>query len=213
MNLFNNIKFPAIILGSHRCGTTMLAQYISKIHNVKIFHEPEGISLHDPRPSIDDIIEFDKTSSNYVIRCFAQDFFQSHLRYQKLDLSKYYLIRIRRKNVVDRITSLYVAYTRKNWYYSSKTSSDEIYQTLFEPISVDIDRIKKFIRATVEWDHIHANIEYHLDIKLNADVYYEDIDMNKLSSINSEIMPKPSNYQELREIVFLELEKHLANRP
>jgi hypothetical protein len=204
-----------MIIGAPRCGTTVLAQYIESEYKnqAKIFQEPGIKSIYKARPTIDEINEFAKSNSDFIVRIFAHDFFQTDLQYNKLDLSKYYLIRIRRKNTAERILSHYVAYVRKSFYFS-KQSDSTTYSSLIEPVVVDIDLIKKFVRYITAWDYYLDNFDYHMDVKLNADLLFEDIQniVSTSTELDSEIMPRPANSQEIKEIIDRELALHLSKR-
>ena len=215
MQLLSDIKFPAMIIASPRTGSNLLTNYIKLKYDTVSFLEPNRqidqrqIAYNKSyRPTVDDVLAYDKQSSNYVIKVHGKDFFHLELQYDSFDLSKYYLIRIRRRDFVSRILSYYTASLRGIWSYDI---NNMVY--IDTPIDIDIEKIRKIIRYLVATNYLIDNFEYHMNIKFASDIYYEDLiilpSIMDGSGTHMVKTPKPTNYDEVKSIIQTELHLHL----
>ena len=112
-----------------------------------------------------------------------------------------FLIKIKRKSIIDQMVSTYIELVRKMWYYDMVTF--EKYKDEKIPIESAIieDAVKIIKEANESFNKIQ--IEYDLEI------YYEDLVniINDNYKIRSNIAPKPINRNEIYEAI----EHHLLN--
>ena len=191
--MFNINKTPIVIISSPRTGSTALGSYLSKVFpNIKYFPEPDFTDKLD-------LIEFEKhflLGNDFILKAHAFNFPNYNPEIVKLvcytDLT--YKIRIRRKDIAKQIASLYIAQERGEKYHF-KYPSD-----LNDTISIDKIKILKCIDYIVNKNKILENS----DIQFDLDLFYEDID---IPDNNYYIVPKPTNYNNLYEIVKLLLSR------
>ena len=203
--MIDNIdKFPIIILSSPRTGSTVLAEILSKkFPTLELFSEPDSHRKKlGARDSMDGFSNYSNGSNQYILKC--------HL----INLSKYppnliekiinheaFLIKIKRKSIIDQMVSTYIELVRKMWYYDMVTF--EKYKDEKIPIESAIieDAVKIIKEANESFNKIQ--IEYDLEI------YYEDLVniINDNYKIRSNIAPKPINRNEIYEAI----EHHLLN--
>ena len=188
-------KFPVIILSSPRTGSNLLSNIIANTYpKSTLFLEP------DEKKSIDNFSNYANSSNQYILKC--------HLKYlpkypnniiKKVINNDAFLIRIRRRNVLDQMVSMYIELIRHIWYYDVETA--EKYKENIIPIEADI--IAKAVRQIKEFNEPFKgfNINYDLDI------YYEDLINNINDNYNTIISPKPINHNEIYEAI----ERYLIN--
>jgi hypothetical protein len=215
---FSQLKFPIMIIAAPRTGSNLLTAYLKQHYNLTTFVEPNRklderqLAYKNVKvPSVNDILEFDKQSNKYLVKVHGKDFFHADLGYDQLDLKKYYLVRIRRQDLVGRIVSYYTALIRGIWNYNK---NNMVY--VDSAVIIDIEKIKKTIRYIVAMNYLTDNFEYHMNVKFDQDVVYEDFVTNPSIDLSTGYMartPKPINYDELRLIVQTELQSHLSNWP
>lgn len=182
-------KFPVIVISTHRSGSTILSQYIAKKYNLHWFNEPD-----ENATSLLNFKSYSKNEKNYVLKFHARNF----SLYENLDIfENSFLISIQRKNKIEQIASEYVARVRNKY----------IYDTIIPDYSKSI-HINAFDIIVSSEVIFKANLALkNLNIKFNARLYYENLDLHELgkNSINI-VTPKPENYDYLKSRV----EKYLS---
>ena len=203
--MIDNIdKFTIIILSSPRTGSTLLAEILSKkFPELELFIEPDSyINQMTKKDSMDNFINYSKISNQYIVKC--------HLKYlikyptniiKKVINNDLFLIRIKRRNVLDQMVSMYIELIRKKWSYDADMA--ESYKDKIVPIEVDI--IAKAVRQINEFNNPFKGLNINYDLE----IYYEDLinDINGIYKTNSNITPKPINHTEIYQLIQKELEK------
>jgi hypothetical protein len=184
----------------------LLAEILSKkFPELELFIEPDSyINQMTKKDSMDNFINYSKISNQYIVKC--------HLKYlikyptniiKKVINNDLFLIRIKRRNVLDQMVSMYIELIRKKWSYDADMA--ESYKDKIVPIEVDI--IAKAVRQINEFN----NPLKGLNINYDLEIYYEDlitnIDINDVYKTNSNITPKPINHTKIYQLIQKELEK------
>ena len=174
-------KFPIIIIGSPRTGSTVLAKYLnSKYPDLTLFDEPRQEYKNE-------FLNFSKTRSDYILKFHpGLDGYTNELFINAT------LIRIRRKNLIEQISSWYVAQMRGFYSYDNLDilKLDEFANA---PVMIDTTMIKKAVKAQQQYNNVLDNLNLNYDY----DLYYEDLP----NLTNSIITPKPPNYKSIQELV------------
>jgi len=177
-------KFPVMILSSPRTGSTLLANVLSNRYtNLALFSEP------DANNTMDRFNEYAATSDQYILKFHLKHLF----KFPKDVIKKVinhdaFLIRIRRKNIVDQIVSNYIELNRNVWHYKIadiEKYKEELIEINDSTINLAINSILNFNKKLDE-----------LDIKYDLDIYYEDL-IQQLDNNDTIVTPKPKNYNEL----------------
>jgi hypothetical protein len=180
----NHDKFPIILFSSPRTGSTILGHYFASTYNLTYFNEPDENNntnenfksfLHDKR--IDYVLKFHARKIS-----FYKNF---NIFYNSSKIS------IQRKNLVDQIASSYLARKRNVWSYGR--SSNQL--SLEFPVEINLKEIYKAISIITASNDAVKNLRINFD----ANLFYEDIDWNKLNYDEYSIVtPKPSNYDDIK---------------
>jgi len=174
-------KFPIIIIGSPRTGSTVLARYLnSKYPNLTLFDEP-----HQEYKT--KFLNFSKTRSDYILK-----FHPGLDEYPEELFINATLIRIRRKNLIEQISSWYVAQMR-GFYSYDNLDNLKLEEFANAPVMIDINILKKAVWSQQQYNNALDN----LNLKYDYDLYYEDLP-NLTESI---ITPKPPNYESIQKLV------------
>lgn len=167
---------PILIVSSPRTGSTILAQYISKILNYKLFIEP-SITEKD----LHRFLMFSDFNKNYVLKEHASVY---SLKYDSVFKQQlFFKIRIRRKNIFNQILSTYIAASRKKFFYDKD-------KTFIQ------DKIKlneEFLLETVLYIKNCNKVLDAFSERIDMDLYYEDLD---IPIIHGTPTPKPVNNEE-----------------
>ena len=195
--MIDNInKFPIIILSSPRTGSSFLSEIIASSYpNLKLFSEPDANNL------MDSFNEYSKNSNEYILKCHLFNLVKYPIVIKKIVTCDAFLIKLRRRNVIEQMISHYVALIRRKWYYDVHSA-----QTYRETtITIEDKIIEKAVRQINEFNEPAglSNIKYDLEI------YYEDFINNNTDVYNtkSTITPKPINHNEIYQLIKTELEK------
>ena len=197
-------KFPVIILSSPRTGSTVLAEILSKkFPELELFSEPDSYTkkLGD-RDSMDNFTNYSNISNQYILKCHLKYFIKYPTNIIKKVINHdAFFIRIKRRNVLDQMVSMYIELIRKQWCYNADIA--ESYKDKIVPIESDI--ITKAVRQINEFN----NPLKGLNINYDLEIYYEDLikDINEVYKTNSNITPKPTNHTEIYQLIQKELEK------
>jgi len=197
--MFNINKFPIVIISTRRSGSTPLLYELAKKYNIKLFNEI--FSTHSDRDKVEDIDReqvkllsmLEDNDNNFIIKIHLDDL-KSYPE-KIINLIKNhtcFLIRLRRKNIVNQITSKYIQLTRNiNGYYNNQ-EADEMIKT-WSSIKMPIlpiyigNCVKDVINSCDELN----NAEYEFD----KDIWYEDLVFDDKTFITT---PKPINYDEIQ---------------
>jgi len=178
-------KFPIIILSSPRTGSTLLATVLSNNYpNLQLFLEP------DESNNMQSFIEYAATNNQYILKFHAKQLLKFPTDIVKnIFLNDAFLIRIRRRNVIDQMVSNYIELCRGVWGYQPATA--ETYKD--EKIIINSDTINIAIQAIQRYNKSIDTLKINYDL----DLYYEDL-VKDLGEVSPTIMtPKPTNVDEI----------------
>jgi hypothetical protein len=195
---FNNInKFPIVIACRPRTGSTGFAHHLHFLYPfLRLFLEPD----RDPSEFLD-FLDFAANNNQYILKTPIHnliDYPDNHskpVKYPRSLLEKImsdaYIIKLQRKNEIERIASLYIAKKRNIWWYTTeeKLVRDAYADVENSPIDIDMSIIDESILESILQDPRSNSIRY------DQEIFYEDIPLNWLS-IHMQT-PKPLNYDEL----------------
>jgi LPS sulfotransferase NodH len=196
--MIDNIdKFPIIILSSPRTGSTVLAEILSKkFPELELFIEPDSYDKKlEARDSMDNFINYSKMSDQYILKCHLKYFIKYPTIFKKVIDHNAFLIKIRRKNIIDQMVSMYIELIRHQWCYNADIA--EKYKDKIVPIENNI--ITKAVQQINEFN----NPLRGLNIKYDLEIYYEDLinDINGIYKTNSNMTPKPINHNEIYQAI------------
>ncbi len=197
--IFN--RYPIIVFSTPRVGSTAVSQYIrSKCQpNLPYFFEPDYLDKT--------LLEFQEYFTNH--KTFILKLHYYALQKYPKDIVEYictspdaFRIRLRRRNFVNQIASLYTAHTRnlplprenKKWHFVK--GIDNVETTTNETIEIKDQRIKDIISFL---NKVNSEIN-DSQINFDLDLYYEDI-CNEITNTTVFVAPKPKNYAELIETI------------
>jgi LPS sulfotransferase NodH len=193
--MFDNIKFPTLIISSPRTGSTILGDYISQIYpHVKFFSEPYLNLDH-----YIEFLEYSKNSNNYILKFHARDIFD-----YDLNLSDYYLMRIKRRNIVNQIASYYLADKRNKFGgYIPNSKEYKLYNQSI--IDFDNQKIDSLIDSTLYFNKCLNKFHRLFNVTFDQDLWYEDIhfDLNKIENKDYRVFKTAysKNYDELKSLI------------
>ncbi len=184
-------RLPVVILSSKRTGSTFLTYYIceslkNNCDNLHEFIEPAHSN------QIQKLLEAIDNQENYVLKVHAYDLITVYPPKIKniIDTHNCFLIRIRRRNIIDQIASHYIASERNIWGYNKDTLYDNTVK------KIDINRIKRSIGFISAYNRTIDNFPGSFDL----DIYYEDLPIIDGKSIKT---PNPDNYDEIWKMIKL----------
>lgn len=178
-------KFPIVMFTTPRTGGNHFATFLGIKHNLKIFLEPE---IHD----LDSFFSYSKNNNNYILKVHAERL----TSYPASILSEYsYKIRLRRRNLIEQHASNYVARKQNVWAYTT----DDLHT-----YKININHAE-LVKSMLTLKHYNQQLE-NLSIDYDLDLFYEDLP-NVTSTFK--ITPKPTNYNELLDVIAAELKKGL----
>jgi len=187
-------RLPVVILSSKRTGSTFLTYYICELlknecNNLHQFIEPSESN------QMQKLLEVIDNNENYVLKMHAYDLITKYSPKVKniINTHNCFLIRIRRRNILDQLTSYYIANERNIWEYSNNTQYDNTVK------KIDMDRIKRIINRLYTYNQAIDNFPEPFDV----DIYYEDLPIVDGKSIKT---PAPENYDEIRNSIYHQME-------
>lgn len=178
-------KLPVIILSSKRTGSTALTlditqQLMEKYGNIPHFLEPSNTIL--------ELLSVINNTNIYVLKLHAADLHKYPNRIKTtINTHECCLIRIRRRSIIDQITSHYIASQRNVWTYSPQNPYN------FSTEEIDIDRIIRSIRVITYYNKILNRFS-----SIDVDLYYEDLEFTNTVFVKT---PNPDNYLQIRKII------------
>lgn len=184
---------PILLISSPRTGSTAVGDYLKKFcsdPNVKYFPEPDFFG----KKSMDAFVNYVSLSKNFIVKIHV-DCLEEYPR----DIQNFLLsdqttkIRIRRRDHINQIASLYTSKYRKNTYHFFK---DTIESHVADTVPIDdyknLDWVIGFIFRT-------NKMLDESTIPFDIDLYYEDLPVMNDSKFL--VVPKPINYNELLESI------------
>lgn len=181
-------KLPIIILSSKRSGSTAiyndLCAYVKdKRSDVRNFNEPSNTRM------LDDLVDTVSQGAPFIMKVHCYDLITVYPKQILEFVSRCFLIRIRRKNLVNQIASHYIASQRNKWSYGLAEDTVEV-----PHLEIDLARVNRSIKFILAYNRSLNNYI----AKVSLDLYYEDLIFN---NPNSSITPKPCNYDILKQTI------------
>ena len=209
--MFNNLSLPIVILSSPRTGSTALYNDLRQIFagtapNVLCLNEPvvrvptkvESVLFAGmPRARGDKIydeFEFNSliSSNHFILKVHTVNALQYYpdLFKDRLQNGDFYIIRIRRRNVLAQCISAYVSLSLRAW------GTSEQHNLVLEKTAVLVNYSK--IHYAISFIIRHNRMSNEFVGKINLDVVYEDYPfLTELTVKNTKI----SNYEEVEQAV------------
>jgi LPS sulfotransferase NodH len=209
--MFNNIKFPALIISSPRTGSTILGDYISQIHpHIEFFCEPH-LNNNLNNNHYDEFLEYSKNSKDFILKIHAQD-----LHHYNINLKDFYLIRLRRRDIINQIASWYLADIR-NKFGGYDPDSLEYRQYTESAVRYDGKSLDSIIDSVLRANEYLNRFDHDPIVSLDQDLWYEDLnfDLNKVNFDVNDLLnrkhrvfktPLPTNYDMLKKIISIKLD-------
>jgi len=175
------IKLPnnksILILSSPRTGSTLLGQFLSNQLGYKFFNEP---SLN--QKNLNDFFIYKDLNNFFVLK----EHYRSFVRHYNKNFinDNIFVIRIRRKNIVEQVISNYIAVSRKKFVYLNDIEPDVI--------SLNDNYLLENFNYIGKQNKDLDNIPF----VINCDIFYEDLNIDE--GFDTIPTPKPKNYDELK---------------
>jgi hypothetical protein len=192
--MLNVTVFPIIIISSPRTGSTPLAYELKNRYNIELFNEPLNKTVGGQYKTEEQskFLSFIQ-DNNYILKLHINDLhnYPSNIL-NIIENHQCTLIRIRRRDIVSQIASLYIETKRDVWgYFKEFNSSEKIAQFTNTDIPITIDLVKCIKKVSSINEQLN-NSKYDFD----SDVWYEDLTFIDQSFITT---PKPKNYNLIQE--------------
>lgn len=183
MDFYDQIKLPAIILGSPRSGTTVLS------FDIADYYRSKGVTMDgiDVLPQ-DEIITAIDNNKKCVLKIHPSNLQGNDQLIDRLYSKKCYLIRLSRNDIISQITSNYVELIRKRYCYVYD------YEEYHEPIRIDHDQIQQAVSIILTENLKLSLLPFTFDIEL----VYEDLVFHYTELIKT---PRPANYDEIKQLI------------
>lgn len=204
----NFTKFPILILSAPRTGSTVLSKYIKNKSDIPLefFMEPTTGNWAPDKLDwqTNNVMEDFNRAFDNTDKIIVKDHihtFKKHLpkNIEYLLSDKTFKIRLRRRDFIEQIASRYIVWYRKEWHYNKDTVDSIKYE-----VAINSEII---LKIAMIFKDINTELD-NVQIKFDLDLYYEDIILDYDLEISSLVpTPKPSNYQELLEIIRHEVKK------
>ena len=180
-------------MSSPRTGSTTLAYAIQKQlggSKIRLFNEPFENNITSNSEYVDLMDNYVEYINPYIVKTHTGDFYKKYSLpvIRNIYQNRYFLIRIRRKNVCQQMASCYIEFHRKIWgYYVGQ------YNKPPDIIPVDKKMIDKTINFILMFNYLSDVAPWNFDL----DLWYEDLDLP-----NDVLMqtPKPINYDEIENL-------------
>lgn len=187
MILENVSKYPIILIGPPRSGSSVICAQIGKDFNLPIFSD---ITYSSDKTEIENCFSFIKDTDKFVMKFHAHDMHKyPEWLINKVRSGETYNIKVLRKDIVGQLASAYIAEIRNLYHYDNvdvDTYSDTIEINL-KKISNCIFRMTKFI-----------NELENLDVPFDRVLNYEDSQYDDGVCVKT---PLPTNYNEIVEFI------------
>jgi hypothetical protein len=194
-------KFPIIIISSPRTGSTPLAYELKNRYNITLFNEPFNRTAKNVNQNtlLDDqhkLVSFIKNNdNNFILKLHIHDLHRYPNDILKIiNDHQCTLIRIRRRDIVSQVVSLYIETERDIWgYYKDYVNTETMDEFTNSEIPIKIDLIM-CIKKVIDINNELNKLTYIFD----HDVWYEDLIFKDQTFITT---PKPNNYNLIKETV------------
>jgi hypothetical protein len=190
--MFQITKTPVVIFSTPRTGSTVLTAYIKKISNdptIKAFSEPDYPSGN----RMEEFLEVYNSNQKFVLKTHLV-----HIHRYDPKIAEFlttsdsiFRIRIQRKDLIKQIASFYIAISRNNYWHHRTNDSTKLVDTIEINKSLLAKHISYILRSN--------KIIKESNIKFDLDLYYEDLP--KMDNLTFYVNPKPTNYQEILDVV------------
>lgn len=191
LKLLDNItKFPVFVIASPRTGSTAVLRYISEKYDLAWYNEIH--SGHNLDLESYNLISNPANTDWYVCKFFALDYKKHYSWINKKDC---FIIKLRRRNVLEQIFSHYAATVTDRFIYYDHPTQNNI------QIPVNIDQIKVSINTILEHNYFINTFRLRADL----DLYYEDLGLLKNSK--TFLGPEIDNKDEITNLIIEEYNK------
>jgi hypothetical protein len=183
-------KYPIILITAPRVGSSATALYLQQQFNVDCFLEP------DHTGEIQQFHDFFNKSKKFIAKIHLTQMskYPDDVRNFLLHDTSVCRIRLRRKNIIKQIASLYIAWIRNIHYNDKPKWNWRITDNLNYRDTVPLDESRMI---TVTNDVIGYTREIcETTISFDYDLWFEDI-IASLGSTSIVETPKPDNYTEV----------------
>ena len=196
--MFDNIKFPLLIVSSPRTGSTILGDYLSQLYpKMKFFSEPNLLISEYNK-----FLEYSENSKDFILKIHAK-----HIDNYNLNFNDFYIMRIRRRDIISQIASYYVAHMRDK-YFGYNPDDIEYKNYKNSEVNYDVNILNFMIDYTFEFNEYLDNIDK--SISIDKDFWYEDLDLDLNKTIYDDYRvfktPYPKNYDFIKTIISEKLE-------
>lgn len=176
MYTFDEInKFPVMIIGNYRSGTTYLCQAISMKYELKSFPEPTipMLNFNDMRAVNNLRKHIESKNDKFVLKILADQIDNIPEYREILDCDSYKIL-VYRKDKIEQILSYYIARVSNVWNTTLWLERQNNPEDAYKDFPDEIVRSQ----ADFVYNQIYKVNELLLDLKNDADeiVSYEDID-------------------------------------
>lgn len=190
-------KQNILILGTPRSGTGALTKYIAKkFNNIHSVYEEPDIRKNDMDSFILDINEH----RNFIVKIQMISFNTNNYDGKVIDHLLHdpniFRISVKRKNIIDQISSLYLSLMTPNgiinrWH---QYRTDE-YKFYVDEVPTNFGIISTSIKKIVNSYELLNNVEKQIDMNL----WYEDLPI--MDDIDVLVGPKPNNYDQIKSTI------------
>lgn len=171
-------RTPIVIISTSRSGSTSLLNLISKKLNLILYAHPKYNNV--PYNELEMLLQ---QSNNWVFKIHADELIRYFPKLLGV-IKNSFIIRIRRRNIIEQMASHYCAYVRNKWVYNKGDTVNNA------DVGIDLTLIKSTIR-TITIENKYVN---YFPIKPELDLWYEDLDLSESDQIVSH---KPKNFNEI----------------
>lgn len=187
MILTNVNKFPIVVIGPPRGGTSVICRQIGIELGIRHFND---ITYAPDKTEIDTFIEYITTTDKYVVKFHPFDMqdYPSWL-IEKVYSNLTYNVKIIRTDVSKQITSAYIAQMRNLYTYDSINT-----EQYTEDLEVNLNKLKHCIQR-IQKNNMELD---NLSVKFDSIIDYEKLDYNTFVSTKT---PQPSNYEVILKLV------------
>lgn len=181
-------RTPIFIFSAPRTGSTVLGTYIKTLCNKELpyFIEPD----YKGPQAIKEFQSFCKQSDDFIVKIHLMNLSAYDTWVSSYLLQDAFKIRIKRKNFVKQVASLYIAKKRNFKFHYSKHELG-----FLDSIDIDKQLIQRLITFISNANSVLDNASYVFDM----DLTYEDLP--QIQNDNYCITPKPENYNELLDAI------------
>lgn len=191
LKLLDNItKFPVFVIASPRTGSTAVLRYISEKYQKAWYNEIH--SGHNLDLESYNIISDPANNDWYVCKFFALDYKKYYTWIRNKDC---FIIKLRRRNVLEQIFSHYAATVTDQFIYYQDPSQPSI------RIPIDNDQVKLSVHTILE----HNYFINTFNIRADLDLYYEDLGL--LENGKTFLGPEIDNKDEIINLIIEEYKK------